>query len=75
MNSWWRWCCMLRPMTVPSRMLRGGEQRGGAVTFVVVRHRPGAARLHRQSRLGAVECLNLALLVDRENDRMAGGST
>ena len=29
------------------------EQRGGAVTFVVVRHRPGAAWLHRQSRLGA----------------------
>ena len=36
------------------------EQRGGAVTFVVVRHRPGAAWLHRQSRLGAVECLDLA---------------
>ena len=40
--------------------VEGCEQRGGAVTFVVVRHRPGAARLHRQSRLGAVECLNLA---------------
>jgi hypothetical protein len=36
------------------------EQRGGAVTFVVVRHRPGAAWLHRRSRLGAVECLDLA---------------
>ena len=20
MNSWWRWCCMLRPMTVPARI-------------------------------------------------------
>src|ERR1700688_4567559 len=40
--------------------VEGCEQRGGAVTFVVVRHRPGAARLHRQSRLGAVECLDLA---------------
>ena len=40
--------------------VEGGEQRGGAVTFVVVRHRPGAARLHRQSRLGAVERLDLA---------------
>jgi hypothetical protein len=38
----------------------GCEQRGSAVTFVVVRHRPGAARLHRQSRLGAVERLDLA---------------
>src|SRR3954471_13594456 len=37
------------------------EQRGGAVAFVVVRHRPSAARLHRQPRLGAVERLDLAL--------------
>ena len=49
--------------------VEGGEQRGGAVTLVVVRHRPGAARLHRQPRLGAVERLDLAFLVDRENDR------
>jgi hypothetical protein len=33
------------------------EQRGGAVTFVVMRYRPGADWLHGQSRLGAVECL------------------
>ena len=49
------------------------EQRGGAVTFVVVRHRPGAAWLHRQSRLGAVECLDSTLLVDRENNRPGAG--
>src|SRR4029079_4292171 len=29
--------------------VEGCEQRGSAVTFVIVRHRPGAARLHRQS--------------------------
>ena len=40
--------------------VEGREQRGGAVTLVVVRHRPGAARLHRQPRLGAVERLDLA---------------
>ena len=40
--------------------VKGCEQRGGTVTFVVVRHRPGAARLHRQPRLGAVERLDLA---------------
>jgi len=40
--------------------VKGCEQRGGAVTFVVVRHRPGTARLHRQTRLGAVERLDLA---------------
>jgi hypothetical protein len=33
-----------------------------------VRHRAGATRLHRQPWLGAVEGLDLALLVDREND-------
>ena len=52
--------------------VEGGEQRGGAVALVVVRHRPGAARLHRQSRLGAVERLDLALLVDREDDGVGG---
>ena len=25
MNSWWRWRCMLRPMTVPSRILRAAN--------------------------------------------------
>ena len=40
--------------------VKGCEQRGGAVTFVVVRHRPGTARLHRQPRLGAIERLDLA---------------
>jgi hypothetical protein len=51
--------------------VEGGEQRGGTVMLVVVRHRPGATRLHRQPRLGTVERLDLAL-VDRENDRMGG---
>ena len=40
--------------------VEGCEQRGGAVTFVVVRHRPGTARLHWQPRLGTVERLDLA---------------
>src|ERR1700737_2164795 len=52
--------------------VEGCEQRGGAVTFVVVCHRSGTARLHRQTRLSAVERLDLALLVDREDDRMGG---
>jgi hypothetical protein len=52
--------------------VESGEQRGGPVTLVVVRHRSGAARLHRQPGLSTVERLNLAFLVDRENDRMGG---
>ena len=47
-----------------------GEQRGGAVALVVVGHGAGAALLHRQARLGAVERLDLALLVDRQHDGM-----
>ena len=50
--------------------VEGGEQRGCAVAFVVVGHRSGAAWLHRQTRLGTVERLDLALLIDRENDGM-----
>src|SRR5206468_6757565 len=52
--------------------VESGKQRGRAVPFIVVGHRPGAARLHRQSRLAAVERLDLALLVGREDDRMGG---
>src|SRR5438067_203242 len=52
--------------------VEGGKQGGCAVAFVIVGRRPGAAGLHRQSRLGAVEGLDLALLVDRENDGVGG---
>ena len=45
-----------------------GEERGRAVPLVVVGHRAGAALLQRQAGLGAVERLDLALLVDREHD-------
>ena len=52
--------------------VEGSKQRRRAVTLVVVGHRPGAARLHGQARLSAVECLDLALLVDGEDDGMSG---
>jgi hypothetical protein len=50
--------------------IEGGEQRGRAVPFVIVGHRSGAAQFHRQTGLGAVERLDLALLIDREDDGM-----
>ena len=46
------------------------EQGRRAVALVVVRHGAGAPLLQRQSRLGAVERLDLALLVDRQDDGM-----
>ena len=46
-----------------------GEQRRGAVALVVVGHRAGAPRLHRQRGLGAIQRLDLALLIDAQDDR------
>ena len=45
--------------------VESGEQGRGAVPFVVVGDCAGAPLLHRQARLGAVERLDLALLIDR----------
>src|SRR6185312_3928913 len=80
MNSWCRWRCILRPMMVPRQVLamrafedvEGREQCRRAMTLVVVGHRPGAALLHWQAGLGAVERLDLALFIDREDDGMGG---
>jgi hypothetical protein len=47
-------------------------QRRRAVPLVVVCHRPAAALLHRQSRLGAIERLDLRLLIDREHQCVLG---
>jgi hypothetical protein len=47
--------------------VEGGEQGGGAMALVVVRPGAGLARFQRQAGLGAVEGLDLALFVDRED--------
>src|SRR5829696_5636888 len=52
--------------------VEGGKQGGGAVALVVMGHGAGPALLQRQAGLGAVEGLDLALLVDREHHRMGG---
>ena len=52
--------------------VEGREQCRRAMTLVVVGHRSGAALLHRQTGLSAVERLDLALLIDREDDGMGG---
>ena len=53
--------------------LQGREERCGAVADVIVRHRTTAALLQRQARLGAVQGLNLALLVNAQNQGMLRG--
>ena len=52
--------------------VEGGEQRGRAVALVVVCHRPAFAGLERQAGLGAVERLDLALLVDGDDHGVLG---
>src|SRR4029079_13513814 len=58
------------PDHLPIQRIEGGEQSRRSVALVVVGHRAVAARHERQARLGAVERLNLALLIDREHQRM-----
>ena len=53
--------------------VESSEQRGGAMALVVMGHGASSALFHRQPRLGAIEGLDLALLVDREDDRMIRG--
>ena len=48
------------------------EQGGGAVALVVVGHGAGTPLLHGQSRLSAVEGLDLALFVDAQDQRLVG---
>src|SRR5450756_1468921 len=48
------------------------EERGGAVALVVMGQRTGAARLHGQARLSAIERLDLALLINAEHQRLLG---
>jgi hypothetical protein len=50
--------------------VEGCEQGGGAMSLVVVREGCGAALRHRQAGLSPVERLDLALLVNRQNDGM-----
>src|ERR1700730_11634893 len=47
--------------------VRGGKERGRAVAFVIMGHGSALARLQRQARLGPIESLNLALLVDGDD--------
>ena len=55
----------------PIKDVEGGKQGGGAVPLVVVSHGPALTRLQRQARLGPVQRLYLALLVDGHDHGMS----
>jgi hypothetical protein len=50
--------------------VEGGEQSGGGVALIVVSHGSALSGLERQTRLGTVKRLDLALLVDRQHHRV-----
>ena len=47
----------------------GCEQGRCPITLVVVRHRPASTGHHRQTGLGAIQCLDLALFIGAEHER------
>ena len=52
--------------------IKRGEHRGGAVARVVVGHVARPAGIARQARLGAIQRLDLALLVNAQHHRTLG---
>ena len=53
-----------------SRDIESRKQRRGAVALVIMGHGSGPALLQGQARLCAVECLDLAFLIDRKHERL-----
>jgi hypothetical protein len=49
-----------------------GEQRRGAMALIIVRAPLDLAGAHRQQRLGAIERLDLTLLVNADDERLVG---
>jgi hypothetical protein len=52
--------------------VEGGEQRGGAMAEVIVGHALDVAEAQRQQRLGTFERLDLAFLVETQDQRLVG---
>ena len=61
---------LAEPGHLPGGDLQGGEQGGGAMADVVVAALLVVARLHRKHFLGAVQRLDLGLLIDAQHDRV-----
>jgi hypothetical protein len=51
----------------------GSKQCYGAIALVVVRHRFSSTLFEGQSRLGTIQCLDLALLVAAQHQRVRRG--
>lgn len=53
----------------PGRHVQGGEQRGGAVAHIVMRHALDIAQPHGQDRLRAIQGLDLGFLIHAQHQR------
>ena len=62
---------LAEPGHLPGGDFQGGEQGGGAMADVVVAALLVVARLHRKHFLGAVQRLDLGLLIDAQHDRVS----
>src|ERR1700726_996707 len=66
--------CPMAGQTFPDDGTGGPIERGeeccGAVALVIMGHRAGTALFQGQTRLRAVECLDLALLIDGKHQRL-----
>ena len=56
----------------PVEHIERRKERGRPVALIVVRHSSGPSLLERQAGLGSVEGLDLAFLVERQDDRVGG---
>lgn len=61
---------LAEPGHLPGGDFQGGEQGGGAMADVVVAALLVVARLHHKHLLGAVQRLDLGLLIDAQHDRV-----
>ena len=62
---------LAEPGHLPGGDFQGGEQGGGAMADVVVAALLVVARLHHKHFLGAVQRLDLGLLIDAQHDRVS----
>src|SRR6478752_2882155 len=60
------------PITLPSRTSSAANNVVTPMSLVIMGHGTSAPLLHRQTRLGAIKRLNLALLIDRQDNGVVG---
>ena len=58
----------IAPDNGPVEDIQGGKEGCGSIAFVVVGHGAQTSFFHRQARLGTVKRLDLAFLIDRQDD-------